>query len=756
MKKNKRTYCLLAFLISLIVSTLNAQTHDFGFRRNDSVQFTNINGLTIDLPWLGGMNSCQFFEMDLDQNGLNDLVVFDKHGNRILPFLKYNSCGLQKFIFAPEYTESFPPLESWVQSHDFNFDEKMDLFTYTTGGIKVYKNISEGETLKFELYNPRMNSDYGSGMPVNLFTSSEDYPAIADIDGDDDLDVLNFWTLGKFVDYHKNVTIETYGSYDSLNFSLDSRCWGHFSEHESSNVLFLNDDCTSKNEILENTRHTGSTLLAYDFFGNGLKDLLIGDVDYPNLILLRNGGTLDSAHIISQDTLFPNPSKPVKLYSMPVANMIDLNFDDKKDLIVSPFDPSLIKSENQKSVWVYNNTGTIQTPVFEFSTDAFFQNRMIDFGSGAYPIFADIDNNGTKDIIVGNWGTYDSSNYVGSILYSYYSSSITLIKNTGTANNPMFEQISADLGNLRQYGLKGLYPAAADIDHDSDIDLIVGHSDGTLIFLENTAGPGNPMQFGLPVMNYLSIDAGDYSAPQLFDIDKDGKIDLLIGNRAGKIMYYKNNGTVSNPVFELVTSQIGGVDVRDYNLSYFGYACPNFFIKNDTTYLFVGSESGKIYSYKNIDNNLEGNFTLGEEQMFFVRDNHRFPIKQGIRTSVAVGDLNNDGFPELLVGNYAGGLTYYSGMEAPSIFIGVSETTKQQSDITIYPNPTKDAFSVKIESAGSSIKKVEVKDVFGRIVAFWNEPQRNIFDVSMLKNGIYFIEIELQNKTLKVEKLLKR
>ena len=746
----------ILFFLILSGSFVNAQTHDFGFRRNDSVQFTNINGLTIDLPWLGGMNSCQFFEMDLDQNGLNDLVVFEKQGNRILPFLKYNSCGLQKFIFAPEYIESFPPFESWVQSHDFNFDERMDLFTYTTGGIKVYLNISDFESLKFELYNPRINSDYGSGMPVNLFTSSEDYPAIADIDSDDDLDVLNFWTLGKFVDYHKNKTIETYGSYDSLNFSLESRCWGHFSEHESSNVLFLNDDCSSKNEILDNTRHTGSTLFAYDFFGNGLKDLLIGDVDYPNLILLRNGGTLDSAYIISQDTLFPNPTKPVKLYSMPVANMIDLNFDDKKDLVVSPFDPSLDKAENQKSVWVYSNTGTNQNPVFEYSTDAFFQNRMIDFGSGAYPVFVDVDNNGTKDILVGNWGVYDSSNYVGSILHSFYSSSITLIKNTGTANNPMFEQISADLGNLRQYDLKGLYPAAADLDNDGDIDLIVGQSVGTLIFLENTAGLGNPMQFGLPVMNYLSIDAGDYSAPQLFDIDKDGKIDLLIGNRAGKILYYKNNGTVSNPVFELVTNQIGGVDVRDYNMSYFGYACPNFFLKNDTTYLFVGSESGKIYYYKHIDNNLEGNFTLVEEQLFFVRDDHRFPIKQGIRTSVAVSDLNSDGFPELLIGNYAGGLTYYSGMQAPSVFIGVSETRKSESDMKIYPNPTKEAFSIQLENSNSSVKKVEIKDLSGRIVAFWNEPQQNVFDVSMLKIGLYLIEIELQNETRKVQKFINK
>ncbi len=749
-------FVFIALFLIFIVGYTQSQTHDFGFRRNDSVQFTNINGLTIDLPWLGGLNSCQFFEIDLDQNGLNDLVIFDKHGNRILPFLKYNSCGLQKFIFAPEYRESFPPLESWVQSHNFDFDERMDLFTYTTAGIRVYKNVSDENTLKFELYNPRINSDYGSGNSVNLFCSSEDYPAITDIDGDDDLDILNFWTLGKYIDFHKNKTIETYSSYDSLNFDLETRCWGHFSEHESSNVLHLNDDCNSKTTIDFTSRHTGSTLFAYDFFGNGLKDLLVGDVDYPQLILLRNGGTLDSAYIISQDTLFPTPEKPLRLNSMPVANMIDLNFDDKKDLIVSPFDPSLDKSENQKSVWVYYNIGTNQNPTFEFATDNFMQNRMIDLGSGAYPVFVDIDHNGTQDLLVGNWGQYDSSQYIGSILHSYYSSSISVFKNTGTLNFPMFEQTQNDLGNLRQFGFKGLFPATADIDNDGDIDIIAGQSDGTLIYLENTAGQGNPMQFNTPQMIYQGIDVGDYSAPQFFDIDKDGKMDLLIGNRAGKIAFYKNTGTVLNPVFELVTNQLGGVDVRDYNLSYFGYSTPNFCIKNDTTYLFVGSENGKIVQYKNIDNNLNGTFTLVEEQMFFVRDNNRFPINEGLRTSIAVMDINNDGFPEILVGNFAGGLTYYSGMQAPSVFIGINEV-KTEPKILIYPNPCSDIVNIEF-SDGFSPNKMNIYDIFGKAVKHINVIQGTqsiTLQISDLPCGVYAILCSDMNGKSAVIKIIK-
>lgn len=753
MIKNKLVIAILCFILIPFLG-LFSQTHDFGFSRNDSVQYTNIEGLTIDLPWLGGMNSCQFFEVDLDQNGIDDLIIYDKHGGRILPFLKFNSCGFQKFIFAPEYRESFPPFESWVQSHDFNLDGKMDLYTYTTAGIRVYKNTSDDENLSFALHSPRLTSNYGSGVPINLFCNSEDYPAIADIDNDGDLDILNFWTLGMYVDYHKNKSIENFGELDSLYFELETRCWGYFSEHESSNILFLDDECNNKTNLSENTyRHTGSTLLAYDFFGNGVQDLLIGDVDYPLLILLKNGGTVDSAYMVLQDTLFPNAQKPVRLYSMPVAKLIDINFDGQLDLLVSPFDPSLDKSENKNSVWAYLNTGTNEFPSFEFLTDAFMQNRMIDFGSGAYPTFCDINGNGLSDIIVGNWGKYDSSEYIGTILKSHYSSSLSLIVNNGTPDLPSFEEINDDFGNLRKYGLLGLYPTAYDIDNDGDIDIIVGHSDGSLILLENTAGENNLPVFNTPTFNYLSIDVGHYSTPQLFDIDNDGKTDLLIGNRAGKITFYRNTGTSEIPNFTFITDFLGGVDVRNYNLSYFGYSTPCFFRHNDTTYLFVGTEGGKNHYYKDIDDNLDGNFTLVEEEMFFVRNNNRYPINEGIRTAVAVKDLNNDNLPEIIIGNFAGGLSFYSGIQAPPINIGILKNNI--NSFKIIPNPTQGLFRIETaeQNKPSSIK---VYDIRGRLIKTFLVNMNDQYDISMLKSGVYYCVVYLKNGFSKTIKLIKQ
>ena len=71
-----------------------------------------------------------------------------------------------------------------------------------------------------------------------------------------------------------------------------------------------------------------------------------------------------------------------------------------------------------------------------------------------------------------------------------------------------------------------------DVDGDGDSDMIVGHSEGSLIYFQNLAGVGNPCIFVLSQVNYQSIDVGDNAVPQLIDVNRDGKLDLLIGEKS--------------------------------------------------------------------------------------------------------------------------------------------------------------------------------------------------------------------------------
>ena len=76
-------------ILSLWLSILSAQTahFDFGFERNADIPVVE-NGSALSLPWCGGLNSVHFSEIDLDMDGVTDLLGFEKHGNRVLPFLR--------------------------------------------------------------------------------------------------------------------------------------------------------------------------------------------------------------------------------------------------------------------------------------------------------------------------------------------------------------------------------------------------------------------------------------------------------------------------------------------------------------------------------------------------------------------------------------------------------------------------------------------------------------------------------------------
>ncbi len=744
----------LLFFFLFIFQSLQSQTFDFGFERQDSILVVNEDGYHYNYPWAGGLNNCQFFQIDLDLNGTLDLVVFDKHGNKTLPFLKFNDCGHTGYFFHPEYNDYLPKFRSWVNSFDYNLDEKYDIFTYTIGGIKAFLNTSESQ-LELTEVKPRLYSNYGSGIPINLYTNEADYPGFADINNDGAMDIVNFWALGKYVELHKNTGIDIHGSYDSLSFKLESSCWGNFEENESSNVLELNSNCGSKNIALNPQRHSGSTMLIIDLNGDNTKDIIIGDVDYPHLISLINGGSADTAIMISQDTMFPSISKPVRLYSMPAATSIDIDFDNVPDLLVSPFDLSRDKAENKNSIWLYKNIGTRTTPEYSFVSSNFLQDNMIDLGSGAYPTLSDVNGDGLLDLIVGNWGTYDSSNYIGSFLHSYYTSSLTLFINTGSPANPTFQLADTNFAGCLSLKKRGCYPAIGDLDGDGDKDLLVGDETGRITFFRNNTSANIIPNFDPPIANYQNIQVHSYSAPQLFDLNKDGLLDLLIGDSLGKIHYYKNIGNANIPNFTLITDSLGGVNVRNSDVSYFGYSTPCFFRKNDTTYLALGSESGFVYMYKNIDANLNGSFTLIDDSTFFVRKQKRVPLYEGIRSGVAIEDINGDLYPDLFLGNYSGGLTFYKGTTPPALNVGVVDFQSKNNSHILKPNPAKDFVHIELknDTENSTYKKVIVYNQLMQKMDV--EVLENTLYIKHLPTGVYFVKIVNQNNEFSLLKLVK-
>jgi hypothetical protein len=271
-------------------------------------------------------------------------------------------------------------------------------------------------------------------------------------------------------------------------------------------------------------------------------------------------------------------------------------------------------------------------------------------------------------------------------------------------------------------------PTFGDLDGDGDKDLLVGDGNGNLHLFKKQPGPAD--NFVLFQTNYQGIDVGSYASPQLVDVDRDGLIDLLIGERFGKISYYRNTGTAAAPVFTLVTNMFGGVRVVAPYFST-GYSMPCMISENNAYVLFVGSERGYVYRYDNIDNNLSGNFTL--------TDSMYVSTVEGGSLGVSAVDINNDALLDFALGNYAGGLTLFYG--------DVNVSTGQQYDeaessVVVYPNPASEMLTIEMQQPYSPGQRFVLYDITGKIIMQEQlVQQRTSLSVEALPAGVYFCSI---------------
>ena len=658
-------------------------------------------------PWVGGLNACQFGRMDLDGDGRKDLLVFERHGDRLLCFLNKGGEGEIRYEYTETYDEVFPRLNGWMVLADYDGDGREDIFTYSKGwaGIKVYRNVSTAEHLDFEpVVSPYLTSWQGGG-EVNILATDADYPAIVDIDGDGDLDLLTFGVMGTFLEKHQNLSMERYGYRDSLVFERNDLCWGRVGESEEDNVMYL-DTCLFGYGLTverDDFRHRGATVTVRDLNGDGLLDLLLADVDYPGLTLLMNGGDTEKAIMVSQTDAFP-ASYPVNLPSMPVPFFTDINNDGVDDLLVSPFDPNPMASLGKASVWLYLNYVTNEIPDFQIYTESFLQEGMLDFDMGAYPVAVDWDGDGLTDIVV---GTVNGNKLVW-------------LRNVGTATAPTFsiEAFPMEFGTAT-----GLVPAFCDLDEDGRQELLVGTAEGRLMLYDHD---GNLLDG-----DYLQYDKA-WSAPCFFDVDRDGNVDLVVGNATGKLSFYQGQ------VASLRNDEWGGVDVRDYSSSYYGYSVPTLFQLGDETLLAVGSESGKVFLFDGVTTEEGAVFRETPERWEELCPG--FPSKFGMRSAPAVADLDSDGPLEVVVGNFAGGLQLFNAIISVNN-LGISDI-HEDGDVVIFPNPV--SSQLRIISKKDQIKAVTVTDLNGRTMMKQPVGDREIeVEVGSLRSGVYLLVLDL-------------
>lgn len=728
-----RIYFLLLTLLFTIAATAQPKF------RVLNVPVTK-NGKKLWEPWQGGMNSPQFSPINLNDDTLMDLFVFDRVSDKIYTYINKGGNTDTAYKYAPEYEIFFPKeLNSWALIRDYNYDGVPDIFCHGQLGVMVYKGKKNAGYLQFDVVSDVVS--YSDGLyTINVWTNIDDIPVFTDVNLDGDIDILTVGLFGASVEYYENQTMENIGNpsyvYDSLKYLLITPCWGGFTEAQMSNTINLNDSsCFGlKPEAgAGGTRHSGSTLFDFDFDNDHDVDLLIGDISYPTLTFVQNCGDSSWAHACYYDNQFPVCDTSVYLLVFPAAYGVDVNNDDLQDLIVAP--NARNGSEDVNNVQYYKNSGNTACQ-FTYQSDTFLVQHILDYGTGSKPVIFDFDYNGLPDIVVSNYGYFRPA--------QTYQSKLALLRNVGTATQPAFEQVSTDYFGLSSYNLVNAHPAFGDLDGDGKQDMLVGELNGNLHFFKNTGG----IMANFSVMTtplFFSIDVGQYSTPFLFDVNGDSLLDIVSGKRDGSLDYYRNMGTTTSPLFhkDSVTKNFGGININQPGYQY-GNSVP-FLQKNinNEIELYVGAQSGMVFKYVvNADSVNKGPFTL-------VSSNY-LGYDAGTNASMTIADFNADGKFEYLCGNELGGVMMYSDtLIDTSVIISIADLPHPGSALLAFPNPGNQVLWLKLSDAPLQTGLVEVINLYGQQmnvdVSFHHGMAE--LNTSLLSAGVYLVRYTANQKT---------
>src|SRR5690606_22089379 len=117
-----------------------------------------------------------------------------------------------------------------------------------------------------------------TNIKVNLQLQDDDLPAIADVDGDGDLDILNIQWAGNTIEFHENLSMDNYQTCDSLEFVRVTRSWGSFRECDCGSFSFNGHPCPPNSG--GRVKHAGGkSLLTSDLNGDQKQDILFTEAE---------------------------------------------------------------------------------------------------------------------------------------------------------------------------------------------------------------------------------------------------------------------------------------------------------------------------------------------------------------------------------------------------------------------------------------------------------------------------------------------
>ncbi len=256
----------------------------------------------------------------------------------------------------------------------------------------------------------------------------------------------------------------------------------------------------------------------YHLGGGGDLDLLLGDKT-GRVFLAVNDGTITS-HAFRKPGAIRAGNADLKVQGRASPTLADIDGDGDLDLFVGDAMGHVFGCENQ---------GTDAAPVYAAPQPVAAEGAPLSIGTVITPVFWDLDHDGDRDMVVGSGD--------GGILW---------LKNTGTFSKPAFAAPQslprAGGGNVRVSS--DAVPRFEDCDGDGRYDLVVGDGDGGVqVFLNRTTHDIIEFGAGAPLLaGGVPIDVGAGASPAFCDLDGDRDDDLVVGSSDSTLWFFENTG----------------------------------------------------------------------------------------------------------------------------------------------------------------------------------------------------------------------
>ena len=691
-------------ILLLIFILTNAQAHSQTLFELDQTKTIQFSENEFPIPFSLGINSAQIQTIDLTGDGTEEWVVWDINSRQLQVFQQRGA----DFMLLPELAYSFPmDISGYFILADFNQDGKKDLFTSTALGIKAYRNTSQGTQISWTLAQNFLKLDGANNIPANNL----DTPLLQDLDGDGDLDLVIFnFAQGDFLEFYKNTSIERKGIPDIEGFAFPETYWGNFTFCGCDGINFgIRCDGRPINFRMENPENNriqhsgGHSILYQDFSGDGVFDLVLGRDECSVLYYLENQGSNVSPEFKGFSHTLPAygtlPNFPIYHVGKLIQN----------DLIIS-----LNTNETSASYGIdFGNS------MFSLSKDGsgpkpILQNQLLDLGENTRPFFK-------GNVFAGElWLTANGKkgeNVVGQAYRLSYSGN-------------RFEVLNSDYLNLSSLNLLDLQLIEYGSVKNQSYLLVSG--------IRTVNGVSSQVLFrkqGESWTDYaitgLSLRVGD----QLTFFPFQGKDQLLVAAQNGSLTWYEVD--LENKTANLKASNFLGFENNpaNRNLS----IAVRIQEKPD---VYAVDQTGKMVLIRDFMN------SDVREDVLIQIGNQNLPPRLGRNTWISVVNPGFDENVDLILGTRGGGLTYLNSDKSDSPNDG-------EFLVKVYPNPS----SGPIKIISNTAAKGRLITSLGQILLdeITIPANREIeIQIQALNPGIYFLQLETEDRKVLVKKVLVR